>query len=368
MRKICILLPDLRGGGAERLNILLANYWHSSGIKVEVVLMKKQGRLINLLSPKISIIDLDTKKIRNTIPRIVKYLKQSRPDVVLSAMWPLTSAAIIAWLFSGKIGKLFTSDHIMLSIECMKNIVIPLPLLAFSLKTTYRYADGIIAVSLGVKKDLCNISGLSENKVKVIYNPVSQAREIPYISISERKKLWGSDFCYNILAVGSLKLQKDYETLLKAFSLMSSDISAKLVILGDGPLRTDIEKIILQLGLQKKVVLHGFCLDPYPWYLTADLFVLSSQWEGFGNVIVEALECGTPIVSTNCPSGPSEILENGKYGTLVPVGDYIKLSNAMAGSLKQEHDKFLLRKRADDFSVSRISDQYLDYFKLSQDV
>ena len=119
--------------------------------------------------------------------------------------------------------------------------------------------------------------------------------------------------------------------------------------------------LVTELGLQKRVSLPGFTRDPYPWFRSADLFVLSSRWEGFGNVIVEALECGVPVVSTNCPSGPDEILEDGRYGKLVPVQDPVALANAMVQSLNEVHDREALMRRAQDFSVRKISDEYLSY-------
>ena len=119
--------------------------------------------------------------------------------------------------------------------------------------------------------------------------------------------------------------------------------------------------LIDQLGLHDRVVLPGFVTDPYPWFRSADLFVLSSRWEGFGNVIVEALECGVPVVSTNCLSGPAEILENGRYGKLVPVQDIEAIADAIVNSLAEPHDRELLMRRAQDFSVRKTSDQYIAY-------
>ena len=135
------------------------------------------------------------------------------------------------------------------------------------------------------------------------------------------------------------------------------------MILGEGDLRPAMERQIAELGLQDRVALPGFFQDPYPWFRSADLFVLSSDWEGFGNVIVEALECGVPVVSTDCPSGPAEILENGRYGRLVPVGDVDALANAIIVTLHETPDRQALMNRAKDFSVDKISDEYLSYFR-----
>lgn len=362
MNKITIILPDLRGGGAERLHIYLANDWVERGHSVEFVLMRKRGELLPLISPKVTIIDLGVDRIRHAIRPLSNHLKQSRPGVILSAMWPLTSATVIAWLFSGKHGRLFLSDHSQLSVSCIRELEISLVFLKAMMRITYPFATGIIAVSQGVKEDLCRLGGFRDERVKVIYNPAATGVSPHRETSAVRDQLWGAGFRHHILAVGTLKEQKDHETLIRAFARLSPDINAKLTILGDGSLRKELESLIAQLGLQKRVSMPGFVADPYPWFRSADLFVLSSQWEGFGNVIVEALECGVPVVSTDCASGPAEILDNGRYGKLVPISDPDALATAMAGSLAEPFDRDILIKRAQMFSVRAISDQYLDYF------
>jgi glycosyltransferase involved in cell wall biosynthesis len=227
---------------------------------------------------------------------------------------------------------------------------------------TYRFASGIISVSNGVKEDLMKISNVPHNKIKVIYNPAATGVSNHRESKRVRVDLWGDDHTYNILTVAELKKEKDHETLIKAFSSLPKALNAKLIILGEGYLRESLSDLIEQLDLHNSVELVGFVDNPYPWYLSADLFVLSSRWEGFGNVIVEALECGVPVVSTDCPTGPREILDNGRYGKLVPIGDYKALSIAIEESSKMTHSHELLINRAQDFSVSRISIEYLNYF------
>lgn len=361
MNKITIILPDLRGGGAERLHIYLANDWVERGHSVEFVLMRKRGELLPLISPKVTIIDLGVDRIRHAIRPLSNHLKQSRPEIILSAMWPLTSATVIAWLLSGKHGRLFLSDHNQLSVSCVREIEISPIFLKAMMRITYPFATGIIAVSQGVKEDLCRLGGFRDERVKVIYNPAATGVSPQRETSAVRDQLWGAGFRHHILAVGTLKAQKDHETLIRAFARLSPDLNAKLAILGDGSLRGELESLIAQLGLQKRVSMPGFVTDPYPWFRSADLFVLSSQWEGFGNVIVEALECGVPVISTDCLSGPAEILENGRYGKLVPIRDPDAMAAAMTASLAEPHDREKLMNRAKAFSVRNISDQYLNY-------
>ncbi|WP_246191668.1 glycosyltransferase [Pseudoxanthomonas gei] len=163
-----------------------------------------------------------------------------------------------------------------------------------------------------------------------------------------------------ILTVGTLKAVKNHAFLIEAFSRLPTKLNATLCILGEGQLRSEIEKIVESKGLIGRVLLPGFRTDTTPWYRRADIFVLSSRHEGFGNVIVEALAQGIPVVSTDCPSGPREILCDGKYGRLVPVGDVDAFASAMLAGLKEVSGSEILKERARDFSVGKIADEYLD--------
>jgi glycosyltransferase involved in cell wall biosynthesis len=360
--RISIVLPNLSGGGAERLHVYLANDWVERGHSVEFVLMRGCGELLPLLSPKVTIVELGVDRGRQVISPLRHYLKQSRPDIVLSAMWPLTSISAVAWMLSGRHGRLFLSDHSHLSTSCVRGLKTPLVALKTLIRITYPFASGIIGVSQGVKDDLCRLGGLAEARVEVIYNPTATGVSPHRESQEVRDQLWGVGFDHHILSVGTLKEQKDHRTLIRAFARLSRDCNAKLTILGEGQLRASLEKLIAELGMQSRVSMPGFVVDPYPWFRSADLFVLSSLYEGFGNVIVEALECGVPVVSTDCPSGPAEILGNGRYGRLVPVDDAAALVTAIAASLSESHDREKLMERAKAFSVRSISDQYLNYF------
>lgn len=360
--KLSIVLPNLCGGGAERLHVNLANDWVAQGYEVEFILLRKEGELIPLLAPEIKVIGLNVYRFRNAILPLAGYLRKSSPQVVLVAMWPLTSAGVLAWLLSGRKGKLFLSDHENLSASYIAQGRVKLRYLKNVIRFSYFFADGVIAVSLGVKNDLCDLGNLKDSFVRVIYNPAALGISPKRESIRMQQTLWGSGFKYHILSVGTLKVQKDHENLIRAFALLPTRLNAKLMILGEGPLRLDLEALVLSLGLKDKVSLPGFVVDPYPWFRSADLFVLSSRWEGFGNVLVEALECGVPVVSTDCPSGPAEILEYGRYGKLVPVQDPNALASAIALSLTGKHNREALMGRAKDFSLEKIADEYLKYF------
>lgn len=360
-KTVSIILPDLSGGGAERLYVYLANEWAQQGYLVSFVLMQKKGDLIPLVSPEINIINLKVYRIRNVILPLSKQIKILCPDIIITAMWPLTSITVVAWLLAGKKPRLYLTEHVQLSISCVEEIKVPLYIAKLFIRLTYPLATGVITVSEGVKDDLLKLSKLPKDKIQVIYNPAATGVESYRESKDVREKLWGAGFEYHILTAGTLKTQKDHENLLQAFKLLPSKLNVKLTILGDGHLREYLTKLIIEYDLKDRVSMPGFVIDPYPWFRSADLFVLSSRWEGFGNVIVEALECGVPVVSTDCPSGPAEILNDARYGKLVPVSDSKKLAIAIEESLGETPDRELLKNRAQDFTVKNISNQYMDF-------
>ena len=361
MTRISILLPDLRGGGAERVNLLLAKEFVRLGHSVEFVLLKKQGVLLEQVPPSVTMVDLSAARIRNGFWPLVRYLKQRKPDVLLASMWPLTTLAVLAARVAQFRGRVIISEHSALSYSpdakgCS----------GYALKASMRWlnglADAVVGVSDGVVEDLHSL-GLPLKKGIRIYNPIeiSEATSMPrswlrqpWLQVDQKRRL---------LAVGSLVPAKDYPTLLRAMRrLKERETMAELLILGTGFLEDELRRQRDAMDLSEIVHFGGFVTDPAPFYRAAGMFVLSSAWEGFGNVVVEALAAGTPVVSTDCPSGPAEILEDGRFGSLVPVGDDAALADAMESSLRSEHDRDLLRHRAEDFRPERIAEQYLELF------
>lgn len=353
--KITFFLPNLTGGGAERVSINLANHFLLLGYEIDFILCSAHGKLLPLLDSRIVVIDLKVSRLRHSIKPLTCYLKNNKPEALIAIMWPLTIIAVIAHFMSGNnrnAHKVFVSDHTLLSLTKDYEGWLKKIFLKWSIRLVYPLASNRLAVSKGVANDIVNLSSLSKKtEFQVIYNPI----EFPSGSDIIEKKL--SQF--RIITVGSFKPVKDHKTLILAFEKVLKKVNAELVILGEGPLQKELTDFIASLGLSKHISLPGFKTDLLPWYASADLFVLSSRFEGFGNVIVEAMACGVSVVSTNCPSGPAEILENGKYGKLVPVGDVDALAQAMLESLQEKHDVNTLKKRAADFSLDKIAKQYL---------
>lgn len=366
--RICIVLPSLMGGGAEILYINLIKYWISKGHSLDLIVLTDlddETSIRDRLPSECDVVEIGAKRIATSIFSLIKILFQKKYEIVLTAMWPATIVTVICSLPVIHKTKVFVSEHTIVS--NYQNSFTSRKLYSITSYIFYNMINGIIAVSNAVRDDIVNATRIKEEKIEVIYNAVASGRSKPSKEQIEHylKDLWKEDVKYKLLSVGSLKQEKDFITLINAFNLLPINIKDNciLIILGEGPERKNLESLIHQRGLDKQIFLPGFKLDPYPWYCTADLFVLSSKFEGFGNVIVEAMEVGLPIVSTNCTGGPSEILQEGVFGSLVPVNDPNKLSLSIQDMLNIKHDTNKLIKRAKDFSVSKIGDKYIKYFK-----
>jgi glycosyltransferase involved in cell wall biosynthesis len=354
--KIALLLPNLRAGGAEWVNVLLARAFAERGHEVSFLLMQAEGALLGELPKGGEVVDLGISRFRYAPRRLAGALKGRRPDAVIASLWPLTGLAVLARALGGSNCRLVLVEHSNLSrsaaVRGLGDLV-NRRLGAF----IYGAADAVVAVSQGVKDDLVARTGLKADHVRVIHNPVRTPD--PAARADPALLTWWKDARASLIAVGSLKPAKDYPTLLRAFEQLARRRNARILILGEGPARPQLERLVAELGLQERVRLPGAVSDPYPYLTEADLFVLSSAWEGFGNVIVEALAAGTPVVSTDCPSGPAEILENGRYGRLTPVGDVLALARAMDAALETPVDRDMLKARGAEFSVEHAADQYL---------
>lgn len=360
--RVSILLPDLGGGGAEKVSLDLARQFSAAGCNVEFVLLRKQGKLLERAEFEFSVACLGVKKIRSSISPLRKYIIDRRPDVILAAMWPLTTIAVLSNLLCNNKVKVISIEHSVLSSQYSGRGLLHRLRLIFSTAFTYRFSDYSVGVSQGVADDMAMISFLGNNKIRVINNPVPPHCPADIKQKSRVGALWGDFDGYKILSVGSFKEAKRFDILLKAFSIVSNHLNVKLILLGDGPLRKDLAVLSETLGISERVIMPGFFPNTSPFYECSDLFVLSSDREGLPTVIVESLAAGTPVVATDCKSGPAEILENGKYGKLVPVGDPAALANAIEESLSEPFDPEKLKARAKDFSPDVIAKKYLDLF------
>lgn len=327
--RIALFLPDLGGGGAERVALALLQGFVDEGHAVDLVLAKRRGALLPLVPQGVEVIDLGATKLRQVVMPLVRYLRRRRPQALHAMMWPLPLIAVIARAIAGARTRIVASEHTTLS--TMPH-ALRRPFVRALTRWAYSRLDAIIGVSAGVAEDLANFIGLPRERILVIHNPLLLPAQLPDPQCMA--SCWPAG-TKRILAVGALKSEKNYPLLLRALARVRERVPASLLILGDGPLRSELEAEALASGLGDAVTFAGFTSDPWPYYAAADLFVLSSVFEGFGNVLVEAMYAGLPVVSTDCPNGPREILLNGEYGVLVPVGDEEGMSTAICESLEK---------------------------------
>ncbi len=350
---ITFFVPSMRGGGAERVFANLANEFSNRNFKVDLILAQREGPYLKYISRNVNIVDLQSSRILKSFFPLIIYLKRKKPDVLISTLTHVNIVSIGAKIISKSSAKLLIRQAI--------NYKIPSNKVRLMLeKTLFKRADHIIAISQGVKRSLLEELKIPEQKIKVIYNPIYSS------SIIEKSKTKiEHPFIYGqnkiILAAGRLTGQKDFPTLLRAFNRIKTD-SIRLIILGEGKCRVELENLVRELELEDYVSLPGFVDNPYAYMAKADVFVLSSKKEGFANVLVEAMACGTTIVSTNCPSGPSEILDGGRYGKLVPVGNIEKLAEAISEALSNPSEKEVLINRAKLFSIDKAIEEYQELF------
>lgn len=366
--KLCLFIPSLRGGGAERMFVRIATRFADLGHHVDLVVMSaKAAEYCDELSPAVRLVDLHTPRLWTSLPAFRRYLQRERPDAVISAM-PLANA-IAAWakqlLRDPPI--LILTEHNAVSLAFGDLDVPRYRPLMWAIRSSYRFADGLVGVSGGVAGRLRQMPGVDTRKVSVVYNPAwhpsmaSRAREPvlhPWFPERGRAPV--------VLAAGRLEAQKDFATLLRAFALLQRRRPVRLVILGEGSLRPLLEELAQTLGVDRDVSMPGFVENPFAYMARAVLLALSSIHEGFANVLIEAMACGTPVVSTDCPSGPSEILDRGRYGPLVPVGDHAALATAIEQQLDHPTPADVLRARAREFSAEASVDGYLQIVRALQ--
>mgnify|MGYP001161156190 FL=1 len=365
--KITVIIPTLNIGGAEKLTVNLINDWINKGHQIELLLLRKEGPLLEELNNNnLKIHNLNSKKLLFSFFPLYKFFKRNKIDIIWANIYILNFIVIFAWMLSGKKGKLFVTEHNPLSFQINELSKLKEFFLRFIFSLSYRFATGITTVSKGIKNDLLQLAHINNDKIDVIYNPVAIGKNKISKLFNLEKKIWDSSYNVKLLSVGNLKVQKNHKLLINTFAKLPKNLNAQLIIIGEGPLRKELEELINNLKLSKRISLIGHQKNPYPWYHSADLFILSSDYEGFGNVLIEALECGLPIVSTNCVSGPKEILENGKYGKLVEVNNVDDLKNGIIEQINKKHDKKKLIERSQDFLISKISDEYLSFFRTKE--
>ena len=376
------------GGGAERVMLNLATALADRGHRVDLVMGRKEGHFLEEIPDTVTVIDLKIRSARQLLPTLLKmprvaaalaahlpgsrlpwilggvsglaaYLNQQRPTALLSALSYPNMTAVLARRLSIASTRTVISVHNHLSVATAgadRAADKTFPHLA---RRLYPEADRIVAVSDGVAEDLAHTLGLPRTRIRTIYNPVFRPDMLTLARAPLEHAWFAPGAPPVILGIGKLKPQKDFGCLIRAFARVRAVRPARLLILGEGSQREALLSLASQLGVADDIALPGFVANPFAYLGRAAVFALSSAWEGLSNVIIEALACGCPVVSTDCPSGPAELLGRGAYGSLVPVGDDTALAQALLASLDHPPHRERLLDRARQFSVERAAEQYL---------
>lgn len=355
---IALFVPSLQFGGAERSTVDLANAFAREGLPTYLLVCDSNGAYRERVEPSVALTDLQSGRILHSILPLTQFLRSYRPAVLISAL----DHANIVSLIATKLACVPTKTVVTLRVAISKahvdsagrkNQVSP-----SLMHLMYPRASAVIAVSKGVADDYATTIGIPRKMVQVIYNPVVTEKTIR----AAQAPLSHPWFCPGeppvILSVGRLTAIKDFPNLLHAFALVRRKQRCRLLILGDGELREELEELGRCLELGDDLAMPGFADNPYAYMARAAVYVLSSAVEGLPGALIEAIACGTPVVATDCPSGPREILADGRYGPLVPIRDSTALANAIELVLRHPQDSYMLRERAKEFSEEHALAQY----------
>ena len=377
--RIAIFIPDCAGGGAEKVTVNLVNNLVKKGFYLDLVVLEAKGPFLNYLSKDVTLVNLsqslDNKYISKLktwkflqyvffVFALFRYLRTRNIRVLLTSLHLTSTISLIVKKYFFKKVKLIICIHNTFSMELKIDRTAKEWKSSIFVNFLLSTADSIVTVSQGVEDDLKLHNPSISHLVHTIYNPLIS----PHISRLVSESLshpWIDKQDYRIiLTVNRLYPVKDVTTLIKAFAkIIKLESSSRLIILGDGPEKPRLESLARQLEVYDFIDFVGFMPNPYSWMAKAHVFVLSSIHEGLPSVLIEAMACGTSVVSTDCPHGPREILQDGKLGSLVPVGDHEQLARAILDILHRPIPSNLLIERAKDFSIDSSVEAYSNLFK-----
>ena len=358
-KKVAVFVPSLTGGGAERTNTAMANEFAKRGLSVDLVVVNGDGPFRKLIADNVRLVVLGSRRCMTSVPHFCRYLRREHPDAVMATMRAGIVALLAARIVKGPWRTLiryegsYTGDYLINDTVGRLLIRLHARLLPS--------ADAAVAVCEDAAADIVRASPRASAKMTAIPNPIFEPRilELADQPVAHRWLRDPGPELPVVVSVGRLDLQKDYATLLKAFAEVVAVRPARLVIVGEGPERPRLTAIAKELNITEFFDLPGFQHNPFAYVRRARVFALSSICEGSPAVLIEAMACGTPVVSTACPTGPREVLEDGKWGALVPVGDSKAMARAILRTLDQPVDSEALVARAKYYSVGPSVDQHL---------
>ncbi len=363
--EVAVFLPSLDGGGAELVMLRLAEGLVARGIATDIVVARATGDLVGQVPPGCRLVALGARSpvaVAKTAG-LARYLRAVAPRAVIAAL-DIVNTSTVAQRLSRAPTRVVLTTHTHLTRQFADKPDRGVALARQAIvRALYPRTDALVAVSQGVADDIATIARIDRRRVTVIPNPIVTA-DLERRASEPVAHRFFDDAAPLILGVGRLVRQKDFATLVRAFVRIRRQREARLLILGAGDPRepeTEIHlrRLIQECDAREAIDLAGWVDNPAGYMARADVFALSSAYEGFGNVVAEALAVGTPVVSTDCESGPAEILEHGRHGRLVPVGDDAALADAILATLDLPPDRLGLRRRADRYRTERIVDEYL---------
>lgn len=359
--RIAVYMQDLAGGGSERVNLTLAREWQAKGHDVTLLLHSMAGELIPILPAGVRVVSFETRRVLADVPRLARFLRHEKPDVLVASLEHNNIAALLAKALSFSRTRVLICQHNPFSTAAAG---VPRGLSYRAMPYLYwmcaPLACKLIAVSRGVADDTRAVTRMPGKKIVSIYNPVLTP-EFDQLAEGACTHPWlqpGQPPVF--VGAGRLHPQKHHAFLVRAIAAHARrGGNGRLMVLGEGAEREELQGLANQLGVADRVSFPGFVKNPLPYIRRAKAFVLGSRYEGLGNVLVEAMGVGTPVISTDCTYGPSEILEDGRHGVLVPVDDPEAMAVAMANDLRARWPAEALMLRAASFRSSVIADQYL---------
>jgi glycosyltransferase involved in cell wall biosynthesis len=358
--QLFIVRPTLGQGGADRVTLTLLKSLNRQHFDLTLVLSKRVGEFLEDVPADVQVLSLNAPNLWFSWFPLWRLLRQHRPDILFSTSGGANIPAVIAFKLARLRGRLVLSERNTLfhsGLTAKRRLVV------WFKRTLYNQADRITAVSQGVQNDVVETLGIQADHVQVIYNPIvddtlHQAAQEPVTHP------WFQQDIPIVLAAGRLVVQKDFQTLLRAFAQVRNGRPARLVILGEGPLEPELKALSRELGIEPDVWFGGFDKNPFKYMAKCAVFVLSSLHEGLPGVLIQAMACGAPVIATDCPFGPAEIItEPGKDGILVPVGDVKALVEKLEFLLSHPEIRQQMgeaaRHSVERFSVETILSHYV---------
>lgn len=362
---LAVVLASVPMGGVGKMRVHLINEIARRGFQVDLVLADRNSPYLGLIRPEICVRDIATSHAVFGIPGLAGYLLKARPRVLLTQRIRVNVLTLRARALVRHPPRTFVTVNVNMTSKLAGHPPRKRARELEQLRKYYLRNDGIIAVSHGVAEDAAGLIGCPVDRIRVAPNPTVTPELLNLAAAPLEHRWFAPGAPPVILGVGRLMRQKDFPTLIRAFAALRRERDCRLVILGEGPERARLEALVNDLGLRDVVELPGFVSNPYAYMARAGVFVLSSLFEGLPNALTEALAVGAPLVSTDCPNGPREILEGGRHGPLVPIADEAALTDAMRRVLDHPPDRAALRAAAQRYTVERSATAYIEALGLA---